>query len=59
VAHEVVALIAQYGLLLVFVNVATRTMAGGLDAWGAARYPVQRLAPAIEPSPGGGARMPA
>jgi 3-mercaptopyruvate sulfurtransferase SseA len=46
-------------LLLVFVNVATRTMAGGLDAWGAARYPVQRLAPAIEPSPGGGARMPA
>jgi rhodanese-related sulfurtransferase len=36
-----------------------RPLQGGLDAWGAAGYPVQRLPPATEASPGGGARMPA
>jgi membrane protein DedA with SNARE-associated domain len=36
-----------------------RPLQGGLDAWGAAGYPVQRLPRATEASPGGGARMPA
>ena len=36
-----------------------RPLQGGLDAWGAAGYPVQRLLPAIEALSGGVARTPA
>ena len=36
-----------------------RPLQGGLDAWGAAGYPVQRLPSATEASSGGGARLPA
>jgi membrane protein DedA with SNARE-associated domain len=36
-----------------------RPLQGGLDAWGAAGYPVQRLPWATEASSGGGARLPA